>query len=232
MRRFSDQASGAILERPGLERALREAEAGRFDLLLVYRVDRFSRSVRGLAQILERLDEAGVLFRSATEPFDTSSSSGRMMVQLLGVFAEFERATIVERTIAGMERKAARGEWTGGSVPFGYRLDAERHFLVPEPTEAPIIPQIFRRYSERLEGSSALAKWLTERGLRTRNGKPFNVPAVLSILRNRAYVGAAATTRHRMSRWWTKRSLSAPRRSSESAARTSRCGAPTSRSTC
>jgi site-specific DNA recombinase len=177
------------LERDGLERALREAEAGRFDLLLVYRVDRLSRSVRGLAQILARLDEANVLFRSATEPFDTASSAGRMMVQLLGVFAEFERSSIVERTIAGMERKAARGEWTGGSVPYGYRLDPERRFLVPEPAEAPIVPQIFRRYAECLEGSSALATWLTERGLRTRAGKPFNVPAVLSILRNRAYVG-------------------------------------------
>ena len=78
VRRFTDQASGAILERPGLERALREAEASRFDLLLVYRVDRLSRSVRGLAQILERLDAAKVLFRSATEPFDTASSAGRI----------------------------------------------------------------------------------------------------------------------------------------------------------
>lgn len=109
VRRFTDQMSGATLERPGLERALAEAAAKRFDLLLVYRVDRLSRSVRGLAQILEALDDAGMLFRSATEPFDTSSSAGRMMVQMLGVFAEFERATIVERVIAGMERKAARG---------------------------------------------------------------------------------------------------------------------------
>ena len=189
MRRFTDQASGATLERPGLERALKEAEAGRFDLLLVYRVDRLSRSVRGLAQVLDRLDSADVLFRSATEPFDTASSSGRMMVQMLGVFAEFERATIVERTIAGMERKAARGEWTGGSVPFGYRLDSDRRFLVPHPAEASVVPEIFRRYVERLEGSSALAQRLTERGLRTQGGKPFNVKAVLSILRNRAYVG-------------------------------------------
>jgi hypothetical protein len=92
VRRFSDQASGASLERPGLERMLVEGRAQRFDLLLVYRVDRLSRSVRGLAQLLEQLDEAGVLFRSASEPFDTSSSAGRMMVQMLGVFAEFERA--------------------------------------------------------------------------------------------------------------------------------------------
>lgn len=65
-----------------------------------------------------------------------------MMVQLLGVFAEFERSSIVERTIAGMERKAARGEWTGGSVPFGYRLDSERRFFVPGPSEAPVVPQV------------------------------------------------------------------------------------------
>ncbi|MDA8313180.1 MAG: recombinase family protein [Actinomycetota bacterium] len=108
-RRFGDQASGATTERPGLHRALAEARADRFDLLLVYRVDRFSRNVRGLAQLLEDLDAAGVAFRSATEPFDTTTAAGRMMVQMLGVFAEFERATIVDRVIAGMERKAALG---------------------------------------------------------------------------------------------------------------------------
>ncbi|MBA3673263.1 MAG: recombinase family protein, partial [Gemmatimonadaceae bacterium] len=91
-REFSDQMSGATTERPGLRRALAEASAGRFDLLLVYRVDRLSRSVRGLAHILEQLDGYGVAFRSATEPFDTSTPAGRMMVQMLGVFAEFERA--------------------------------------------------------------------------------------------------------------------------------------------
>jgi site-specific DNA recombinase len=189
VRRFSDQMTGATLERPGLRRAVAEAEAHRFDLLLVYRVDRLSRSVRGLAQILEQLDEAGVLFRSATEPFDTATSAGRMMVQMLGVFAEFERATITDRVIAGMERKAGRGEWTGGGVPFGYRLDAERRFLEPDPTEAPVVAEVFRRYAERLEGSASIANWLTERGYRTKRGKPFNVPAVLTILRNPAYLG-------------------------------------------
>jgi site-specific DNA recombinase len=188
-RRFSDQASGATLERPGLQRALKEAEAKRFDLLLVYRVDRLSRSVRGLAQILEQLDHAGVLFRSATEPFDTASSAGRMMVQMLGVFAEFERATIVERVIAGMERKAARGEWIGGTIPFGYRHDTERRYLEPDPAEASVVQEIFHRYGERLEGATSLANWLHERGYRTRAGKPFSTHTVLNILRNRSYLG-------------------------------------------
>jgi site-specific DNA recombinase len=145
--------------------------------------------VRGLAQILERLDDAGVLFRSATEPFDTSTSPGRMMVQMLGVFAEFERATIVERVISGMERKASRGEWTAGRLPFGYRLDSERRFLEPDPAEAPVVAELFRRYAERLEGSAALAAWLNDRGYRTKQGRPWSRHAVLTMLRNRTYLG-------------------------------------------
>src|SRR5438093_88798 len=101
--------------RPAL--SLADARAKRYDMLLVYRVDRLCRSVRALAQLLEELDQAGVSFRSATEPFDTGDAAGRMMVQMLGVFAEFERATLVDRVIAGMERKAARGEWLGGHAP-------------------------------------------------------------------------------------------------------------------
>src|SRR5258708_6983444 len=117
VRRFSDQMTGSTLERPGLQQALSEAKLKRFDLLLVYRVDRIARSVRGLAEILEQLDQAGVAFRSATEPFDTATAAGRMVVQMLGVFAEFERATIIDRVIAGMERKDARGGWLGGAPP-------------------------------------------------------------------------------------------------------------------
>jgi site-specific DNA recombinase len=189
VRRESDQKSGATLDRPGLQKLLREGEAGRFDLLLVYKVDRVARSVRGLAQIIERLDEANVLFRSATEPFDTASPAGRMMVQMLGVFAEFERATIVERVIAGMERKAARGEWTAGQVPYGYTKHPRLHFLVPDPAEIPVVRIIFERYADRLEGAQTIARWLAERGYRTRRGVPFNPKAVLTILRNRVYIG-------------------------------------------
>ncbi len=98
--------SGSVLERPGLQRVLAEARARRYELLLVYRVDRLARPVRGLSEILHALDNAGAVFWSATEPFDTGSPAGRLMVQMLGEFAEFERATIIDRVIAGMERKA------------------------------------------------------------------------------------------------------------------------------
>src|SRR6266545_3793974 len=91
--KYTDNKSGATLDRDGLQRALADARAGLYDILLVYKVDRLARTVRGLAQILDELDAAGVAFRSAIEPFDTSTAAG------------------------GMQRKAARGEWCGGFRP-------------------------------------------------------------------------------------------------------------------
>src|SRR6266540_4326237 len=153
---FTDNQSGYTLDRPGLQRALTYARAGRYDLLLVAKVDRLSRSIRGLTQILDELDTAGVAFRSATEPFDTATPAGRMMVQMLGVFAEFERRMIIDRVIAGMERKAARGAWTVGSIPFGYLTDPETGLLVPVPSQAPLVPIIFDLYgNKRYIGAAA-----------------------------------------------------------------------------
>src|SRR5215467_10466362 len=150
-----------------------------YDLLLVYRVDRLARSVRGLAQILEELDAARVLFRSATEPFDTGSAAGRMMVQMLGVFAEFERATLIDCVVAGMERKAARGEWHGGKSPFGYAADTSALSVVD--SEAAVVRQIFNLCRDQRLGSRAIANWLNEEGHRTRNGKPWGYKTILDM---------------------------------------------------
>jgi site-specific DNA recombinase len=193
VRTFEDQKSGATLDRPGLQRALDEGRAGRFDLLLVYRVDRLARSVRGLAHVLEELDSAGVAFRSATEPFDTSTPAGRMMVQMLGVFAEFERETIIDRVIAGMERKAGRGEWVVGPRPFGYTLPPKgtpgpRHLVVDED-RAPLVAAMFDMYARQRIGAQGIANWLNESGHRTQRGKPWGHTAVLTVLRNRTYLG-------------------------------------------
>lgn len=188
-RTFTDQASGATLDRPDLQRALTEARAGRYDLLLVYRVDRFARSVRGLASLLEALDQAGVAFRSATEPFDTTTAAGRMMVQMLAVFAEFERATIIDRVISGMERKAARGEWCGGSRPFGYTIDPTTGHLQVEAAEAPLVRVMFDQYTKKHLGAQAIANHLNAQGHRTKAGRSWNTQAVLTVLRNRAYLG-------------------------------------------
>ncbi|MDA8359451.1 MAG: recombinase family protein, partial [Actinomycetota bacterium] len=113
-RRFSDQASGASTERPELKRALAEARAGRFDLLLVYRVDRFSRSVRGLAQLLDDLDSAGVAFRSATELFDTTAAAG-VIFDRYAHGRDGARALAVWLNEAGHRTKAGR-PWSHTAV--------------------------------------------------------------------------------------------------------------------
>lgn len=171
---FSDDASGAKIDRPDLNQALLAARAGRYDVLLVYRVDRFTRRIRDLSALLEDLDRAGVVFRSATEPFDTSTPAGRMLVQMLGVFAEFEREMIIDRVINGMERKAGRGQWTLSSTPEGYQVDPATAHLSPVDTEIPVITEIFRLYTADRLGCRGIAATINARGLRRRSGRPYS----------------------------------------------------------
>jgi site-specific DNA recombinase len=186
---YSDRMSGKRLDRPGLQQALADAGAGRFDLLLVFKVDRLARSTGGLARVLEELDGAGVAFRSASEPFDTSTAAGRMMMQMLGVFAEFEREMIVERTRMGLARKAAKGEWTGGTAPFGYRYDTEAQRLIPVPTQAALVKRIFTLYVDRRLGSATISGCLNDAGHRPSRGCRWTPNRILGVLRNPTYIG-------------------------------------------
>jgi len=190
--KYSDDASGATTQRPGLQQALADARAGRFDVLLVYRVDRFSRRLSDLLDLLAELDDAGVAFASATEPFDTSTSIGRMLVQLLGVFAEFERETIIDRVTKGMAAKAAKGQWVGGPAPYGLQADRDTWKLHPEPAEAPWLAEIFRLYTRERHGTRNIAAELNRRGARTRTGKPWSAYQISRILANPAYAGDIA----------------------------------------
>lgn len=187
--RYTDQASGKSLERAALTELRAGAAAGRFELLLVYRVDRLSRNLGQLASLVDELARHGVGFRSATEPFDTANPTGRMLVQLLGSFAEFERASLLDRIGAGMERKASRGEWCGGTPPYGYLKPRGSPILQPDPATAPVVMSIFRRYVETREGARQLAAWLDRQGQRTRVGGLWSTTSMLALLRNRAYVG-------------------------------------------
>jgi site-specific DNA recombinase len=186
---YTDDASGASTERPGLQRALRAARAGRFDVLLVYRVDRFSRRLSDLLDLLTELDDANVAFCSATEPFDTSTSIGRMLVQLLGVFAEFERETIIDRVINGMITKAGKGKWPGGNRPYGYYVERDTQKLVPHPVEAAIVREIFRLYTRKRLGTRGIAAELNRRGIGNRTGKRWSGLTIGRILDNPAYAG-------------------------------------------
>jgi site-specific DNA recombinase len=187
--RFADDASGATTARPGLQHALAAARAGVIDVLLVYRVDRLTRSLRDLVTLLDDLDHAGVVFRSATEPFDTATAMGRMLVQMLGMFAQFERGTIIDRVIAGMERKAASGKWKGGRRPFGYQVDTAAQALAPDPAETTVIRLIFNLYARDRLGARAVANTLNDRGHRTTTGGRWSAHQVLRVLSNRIYLG-------------------------------------------
>jgi site-specific DNA recombinase len=189
VRSYEDQISGSTLERRGLQKALADARAGAFDLLVVVRVDRLARSVRGLAQLLAELDEAGVAFRSATEPFETATPAGRMMVQMLGVFAEFERAMIIERVVAGMEKKARNGGWVPGRPPIGYRVASKDGLLEAVEPQASLVRKIFALYIEQRLGTRALANLLNEQGERTERGKLWSGTSIQDVLENPVYIG-------------------------------------------
>jgi site-specific DNA recombinase len=182
-----DRTTGTKLDRPGLQAALDLARSDSIDMLLVYRVDRLSRKVRQLAQLAEELDTCGVTLRSATEPFDTGSAAGRMMLQMLAVFAEFEHATIVDRVTAGIERRAKEGRWPTGRLPFGYRRDDQKH-VVPDERTAPVVKRIFDLYTGGRLGTAAIARTLAaEQAPAPPAGWQ---PAVVQlILDNEAYLG-------------------------------------------
>jgi site-specific DNA recombinase len=184
-----DQASGTSLDRPGLQQALDLAREKRVDLLLVYRVDRLSRKVRQLASLCEELDQLDVILKSATEPFDTGSAAGRMMLQMLGVFAEFEHATIVDRVTAGLERRVREGKWMSGRAPYGYSRDKDTKLLVPDPVKAPVVRHIFQLYAEGKLGTTAIARTLEAEGAPAPRKQGWSPNALQLILTNPAYLG-------------------------------------------
>ncbi len=185
---YRDTESGTHMNRPGLEEMLFDAEAKSFNSLLVFRVDRLSRKVRELAQMVDELTKNGVVLKSITEPFDTANAAGKMMLQMLGVFAEFEHATIVERTKVGMEKKAKTGRFVGGNVPYGYDLDPEKGLVVKEE-EAVIVKKMFKMYAFGKEGAFTICNKLNEMGYRKRSGKKWERKILLHILKSPVYVG-------------------------------------------
>lgn len=185
---YRDTESGTHMNRPGLEEMLYDAEAQAFDTLLVFRVDRLSRKVRELAQMVDELTKNGVTLKSITEPFDTANAAGKMMLQMLGVFAEFEHATIVERTKVGMEKKAKGGNFVGGNVPYGFALDPEKGLVINEE-EALIVRKMFQMYAFGREGAHTICHKMNEAGHRKRSGKKWDKRVILHIIKNPVYVG-------------------------------------------
>ncbi|QSO52263.1 recombinase family protein [Alicyclobacillus curvatus] len=159
---IDDGYSGTSMDRPQLKRLIRHIERGDIQMVIVYRLDRMSRRQRDLLFLIEDVFEPNATaFKSATEPFDTSTPLGKAMLGILGVFAQLERDTIIERTKVGLAQRARKGLWFGGPTPFGYLRDSDNDTLLPHPTQAPLVQRIFQKY---LAGETLLgiSNWLAE----------------------------------------------------------------------
>ena len=178
--------SGGNTNRPALQRLLADCEAGKIDIIVVYKIDRLSRSICDFADLSKKLDKWNVAFVSVTQEINTHTSAGRMMLNILMTFAQFEREVIAERVRDKMAASRRKGKWVGGTVPFGYR--AENRKLVPEEAEAVVVNRIFARYME-VQSPKLIASELNDAGVLNRNGRKWDTQSIHRILTNRHYIG-------------------------------------------
>ena len=191
--------SGGSMERPALKRLLSDIEAGKVDVVVVYKIDRLTRSLADFARMVELFDRHEVTFVSVTQAFNTTSSMGRLTLNVLLSFAQFEREVTGERIRDKIAASKSRGMWMGGHVPLGYDIpvSAERALMVNE-AEAAAVRAIFGAYLE-LGSVHALQRWADERGIRSKQrttrdgrtvgGQSFSRGALFHLLRNRTYLG-------------------------------------------
>ena len=188
--------SGATMERPALKRLLVDIEGGRIDTVVVYKVDRLTRSLGDFAKIVEVFDTRGVSFVSVTQQFNTITSMGRLTLNMLLSFAQFEREVTGERIRDKIAASKKKGMWMGGNVPLGYDVDDRK--LVVNQAEADTVRAIYRRYAElgsvrnlkeELDRTGIVSKVRTDRYGRQRGGKSLARGALYLMLQNRIYRG-------------------------------------------
>ena len=184
-----DGISAYSTRRKALQQLLQDAKDKKFELVLVYKIDRFSRNLKDLLTLVDELFSYGIGFKSATEPFDSTTSAGKLMFQQLGSFAEFERNRISERVFPGMIKGVQQGNWQGARFsPFGYTYNKVKKLLEIEKREADIVKLIYTMY---LAGKSTqdIAAYLNKKKYQTRTGKQFYNKFICDILKNRIYTG-------------------------------------------
>jgi len=188
--------SGGNLERPALKQLLADVEASKVDTIVVYKVDRLTRSLADFAKIVETLDARGVSFVSVTQQFNTTSSMGRLTLNVLLSFAQFEREVTGERIRDKIAASKRKGMWMGGARPLGY--DAKERKLIVNLKEAQLVCDLYRLYLE-LGCVSKLKSHLDQQGIKSRarisaagnhsGGASYSRGALYQILKNRLYLG-------------------------------------------
>ncbi len=190
--------SGATIERPALARLMQDIEAGAVDCITVYKVDRLSRSLLDFARLVARFEQKGVSFVSVTQQFNSQTSMGRLTLNMLLSFAQFEREVIAERIRDKFAASRRRGKHMGGAPVLGYDIDRAEKRLVVNPKEAKLVRHIFKRFLEissvtrimrELNGAGHKTKnWTTIKG-RVREGRPWDKGHLYRLLGNCLYMG-------------------------------------------
>ena len=180
--------SGGTLERPALKRLLTDIEEDRVDVVVVYKIDRLSRALMDFAKLVEVFDRNNVTFVSVTQSFNTTTSMGRLTLNILLSFAQFEREVIGERIRDKVAASRKRGIWMGGVVPLGYEVQNRK--LVINEAEAKAVRMIFERFL-KVGSATTLARSLAAERVRSRRGKLIDKGFLYKLLNNRIYIGDA-----------------------------------------
>jgi site-specific DNA recombinase len=180
--------SGGTLDRPALKRLLVDIEAGLIDVVAVYKVDRLSRSLMDFAKLIETFEAHDVTFVAITQSLNTTTSMGRLTLNMLLSFAQYEREIIGERVRDKIAASRARGMWMGGPVPPGYRVENRK--LLVDPASAAVVRRVFEGFAD-IGSATKLLPVLHAEGLLTRTGRPFDKGAVYKLLVNRTFLGEA-----------------------------------------
>jgi site-specific DNA recombinase len=194
---YDDPAySGGNLDRPALQQLLKDIDAGRIDVIVVYKIDRLTRSLADFAKLVEAFDAKSISFVAVTQQFNTTTSMGRLTLNVLLSFAQFERELSSERVRDKIAASRRKGKWTGGSVPLGYNA-RDKKLIVNKP-EAETVQYIFKRYLD-LKSFAKLVEDLDNKGIITKRrntkvkkfngGIPFTYGPLAHLLKNRLYVG-------------------------------------------
>jgi site-specific DNA recombinase len=180
--------SGGTLDRPALKRLLDDIEAGRIDIVVVYKIDRLSRSMSDFLKLVESFERHGVTFVSVTQSFNTQTAMGRMTLNMLVTFAQFEREVIGERIRDKVEASRKKGMWMGGWAPLGYEV-RDRKLIIHE-ADAERVRSIFKRFVQ-LKSATLLARELVMASAKNRYGHLLDKGVLYRLLNNRVYIGDA-----------------------------------------
>ena len=194
---YNDPAySGGNLDRPALKKLLTDIEAGKIDVIVVYKIDRLTRSIADFAKLVEAFDAKSVSFVAVTQQFNTTTSMGRLTLNVLLSFAQFERELSAERVRDKVAASRRKGKWTGRTVPLGY--EAKDKKLVINKSEAETVQTIFRLYLEtgslsklvsELDRRKLVTKRRNTKVAKYRGGIPFTYGPLAYFLKNRIYIG-------------------------------------------